>query len=128
VSPSGAQSVLTQAFINHQPSVMQLRVAARAPSTHTLQEHRKLFALFEERSAQQVRALLERMKSTKTWNGNLQTFREFYSCQAGDSAWALLNEAAAAAWFMCICIVRSFQAWIPRILAHAPENQQECPE
>jgi hypothetical protein len=37
-----------------------------------------------------------------------------------------MNEAAAAAWFMCI--VRSFQAWIPRILAHTPENQQECLE
>ena len=42
--------------------------------------------------------------------------------------WPNMNEAAVAAWFMCICIVRSFQAWIPRILAHTPENQQECLE
>jgi hypothetical protein len=39
-----------------------------------------------------------------------------------------MNEAAAAAWFMCIWIVRSFQAWILRILAHTLKNQQECLE
>jgi hypothetical protein len=38
-----------------------------------------------------------------------------------------MNEAAAAAWFMCVCIVRSFQAWIPRILAHTPEKSAAMP-
>jgi hypothetical protein len=37
--------------------------------------------------------------------------------------------AAAAAWFMCIRIVRSFQSWTPRILAHTPEkNSRKCLE
>jgi hypothetical protein len=33
-----------------------------------------------------------------------------------------MNEAAAAASLLCICLVRSFQAWIPRILARIPEK------
>ena len=41
--------------------------------------------------------------------------------------WPNMNEAAVAAWFMCICIVRSFQAWIPRILAHTPEKSAGMP-
>jgi AcrR family transcriptional regulator len=47
-------------------------------------------ALFEERSAQRARTLLERMKGSKTKGENLQSFREFYGCQARDRAWALL--------------------------------------
>lgn len=48
-------------------------------------------ALFEERTAQHVRIMVERMKTTRTKNENLQSFREFYSCQASDRAWALLT-------------------------------------
>jgi AcrR family transcriptional regulator len=48
-------------------------------------------ALFEERSAQHVRTLLEKMKSSKTKKENLQSFREFYRSQASDRAWALLT-------------------------------------
>lgn len=48
-------------------------------------------ALFEERSAQRVNTLVERMKATKTKSENLQRLREFYSAQASERAWALLT-------------------------------------
>jgi AcrR family transcriptional regulator len=48
-------------------------------------------ALFEERSTQHARTMLEKMKTTKTKSQNLQSFREFYSAQASDRAWALLT-------------------------------------
>jgi AcrR family transcriptional regulator len=48
-------------------------------------------ALYEERSERHARTMLERMKTTKTKSENLQSLREFYSCRAGDKAWALLT-------------------------------------
>lgn len=48
-------------------------------------------ALFEERAAQRVRSMLERLKTSKTKSENLRSFREFFSGQADDRAWALLT-------------------------------------
>jgi AcrR family transcriptional regulator len=48
-------------------------------------------ALFEERLAGRVRTMAERMRTTETKSGKLQSFREFYICQASDRAWALLT-------------------------------------
>ena len=45
--------------------------------------------LFEERTAQHVRTLIKRMKTTRTTSENLQSLREFYVCQANDRAWAI---------------------------------------
>lgn len=48
-------------------------------------------ALFEERTAYNVRTMWERMKTTKRKSENLQSFREFYTSLASDRAWALLS-------------------------------------
>jgi AcrR family transcriptional regulator len=48
-------------------------------------------ALFEERTEQHIRTMVERMKATRTKSESLQSFREFYSSLVSDRTWALLT-------------------------------------